>query len=611
MRPAERAAIAAAVALPACAATITDHRIGIEVSGDDAVESESIRVRLEEQGDLDAWRVYLVNMEADDEILDATARVLDLDGREVGDVPRRSHQRIESPGYDLYNSSWIDVIPFPPLSVGQTIAVDLRIKKKPRYPSTGIPLAAPCRQTKLTVKVDAPGKKLRHRLRDPDGTMHVKEGPGSLSLEATDVPASQDAPLGPSAAGLSILRVAWDGDATWESVAAWYRRFAALPATPDPAVAARAKEITKGMEGPRDRVDALARFVKQDVRYEAVEIGAGGWVPHAASETLARRWGDCKDKAELLRQMAAAIGIEGQLVLLHAGAELEVDPEFPTPDTFNHCILALPAKAAGATSDDPVVDGKLLVDATVVRGGIGWLSAADQGDWALLTGNDGGRLVRIPDLAGSEERDLSIEGAVGPDGVVDASVKLAIAGGQAVPWIERMARDAPSSVEASIRTLLGEIFPAATFDRLDVREVLGAAPKVELSAHALLLDPLRGEPPDRWLPAPALTAMPGPRLFDDRKVPVVLQVGTSRTRIVLRLPGCAPSPVDETVDTAAGRVHQRVSAAPDGATVIEREVAITRSRIGVDELAEASRLAVAESRADKRRVGLHCSGGGS
>ena len=59
-----------------------------------------------------------------------------------------------------------------------------------------------------------------------------------------------------------------------------------------------------------EKMQTLAAFVQRDVRYVGIELGIGGYQPHPAAEVFAHRYGDCKDKATLLRSMLREIGVD-------------------------------------------------------------------------------------------------------------------------------------------------------------------------------------------------------------------------------------------------------------------------------------------------------------
>ena len=62
----------------------------------------------------------------------------------------------------------------------------------------------------------------------------------------------------------------------------------------------------------------LAEFVQQDIRYVGIELGIGGFQPHPAPDVFSHRYGDCKDKATLVRTMLREIGVDSYYVLINA-----------------------------------------------------------------------------------------------------------------------------------------------------------------------------------------------------------------------------------------------------------------------------------------------------
>ena len=67
--------------------------------------------------------------------------------------------------------------------------------------------------------------------------------------------------------------------------------------------------LTAGKSSLLSKIQAIAGFVQHDIRYVAIELGIGGWQPHAAAEVFSHRYGDCKDKATLMHAMLHEIGV--------------------------------------------------------------------------------------------------------------------------------------------------------------------------------------------------------------------------------------------------------------------------------------------------------------
>jgi hypothetical protein len=225
--------------------------------------------------------------------------------------------------------------------------------------------------------------------------------------ELVDVPAIPDEPRMPQAATVAgRLGLHWRSPATqaasrsWGDVARWYGGLAAprLAATPPMQAATRTL-----VANAADPIRVLARFAQRDVRYVAVEIGIGGYQPHAAGEIFANRYGDCKDKATLLKAMLKEIGVESYYVVVHTTRGM-VDPSFASIGSFNHVISAIripkeKAKGLHAVVEHPKLGALLLFDPTSTTTPFGHLPSSLQASRGLLVTADGGELIDMPSHA--------------------------------------------------------------------------------------------------------------------------------------------------------------------------------------------------------------------
>ncbi|MFT3760105.1 DUF3857 domain-containing transglutaminase family protein [Thauera sp.] len=154
-------------------------------------------------------------------------------------------------------------------------------------------------------------------------------------------------------------RVAVSTVADYGTFAAAYRDMIAGRDAVTPEIQALADELTAGKETPREQARALYEWVAGNIRYVAIHMGRGGWVPHAASEVLSRRYGDCKDHVTLLAALLRARGIDSSPVLLNAGNSYWL-PQYPTLASFNHALLYLPTLDLYVDSTARYVDFGLL-----------------------------------------------------------------------------------------------------------------------------------------------------------------------------------------------------------------------------------------------------------
>ncbi len=188
----------------------------------------------------------------------------------------------------------------------------------------------------------------------------------------------------------------------WQQMGSWYENLARGRRESSQELKDKAKAITQSAATPVDKMRTIARFLQQEVRYVAIELGIGGWQPHAAPEVFAHRYGDCKDKATLMAAMLEQIGIQSYTVVIntHRGA---VGPQTQAYlGAFNHVILAikLPEGAEGpwllATMQHPKLGRILFFDPTDQLTPFGEIRGALQANYGLLVTPGGGELVALP-----------------------------------------------------------------------------------------------------------------------------------------------------------------------------------------------------------------------
>src|SRR6185437_11291383 len=80
------------------------------------------------------------------------------------------------------------------------------------------------------------------------------------------------------------------------------------------------EKIRAASTNPKTRAEQALALVQDRVRYVALLMGQGGYVPAAAETTWSRRFGDCKAKTALLLGILHSLGIEADPVLVQASA---------------------------------------------------------------------------------------------------------------------------------------------------------------------------------------------------------------------------------------------------------------------------------------------------
>jgi len=196
----------------------------------------------------------------------------------------------------------------------------------------------------------------------------------------------------------------------------------------------KVNELTAGAKTELEKIHAIGHYV-QNIRYISIQIGlsrGGGLRPHTAAEVFAKGYGDCKDKANLMRAMLKVIDITAYPVAIFSGDPTYVREEWASPQQFNHCIIAI--KVSDATQAPTVVAhaklGRLLLfDATDDDTPVGDLPQHEQGSLALLMAGDSGGLMRMP-ITPPESNgfDRQIKGSLDADGSITANIRESFLG---------------------------------------------------------------------------------------------------------------------------------------------------------------------------------------
>lgn len=189
--------------------------------------------------------------------------------------------------------------------------------------------------------------------------------------------------------------------ADWMEVSRWETTLYDPQVIVDDAVAGKARELTANAKTELEKIRAIGRYV-QDLQYISIDIGVGygnGIRPRPSNLVLSRGYGDCKDKANLMRAMLRALKIEAYPIAIFSGDPTFVRQEWASPGQFNHCIIAV--RVSSETNAPTVINheklGRLLIfDATDAYTPVGDLPDYLQGSLALIIAGENGGLTRMP-----------------------------------------------------------------------------------------------------------------------------------------------------------------------------------------------------------------------
>jgi tetratricopeptide (TPR) repeat protein len=172
--------------------------------------------------------------------------------------------------------------------------------------------------------------------------------------------------------------------ASWEEVGRWFADSLRPKLEVTPELRAKSEDLTKGKNTEEEKIRAIYDFVSARFRYIGIDLGVGRYAPHAASEVLSNRYGDCKDKHTLFAALLDAAGIPANAALI--SSKFNIDPVFPSPSVFDHVVTAVPRG-----------QGFLFLDTTPEIAPLGLLISNLRDRQALVVSHPGGsRLVSTP-----------------------------------------------------------------------------------------------------------------------------------------------------------------------------------------------------------------------
>lgn len=213
----------------------------------------------------------------------------------------------------------------------------------------------------------------------------------------------------------------------WEQVGKYYWGLVREQLVPNEELKKAVETALKGVDRKDEAkvVAALYGFVVTNTRYVALEFGIHGYKPYRVDRILARKFGDCKDKASLIHAMLKVAGVDSRLVLLRMRHLGTLSPEVASLAAFNHAIAYVPKL-------------DLFLDGTAEFHGSRELASSDRVANVLIVEPDGpSRFLTTPE-ANAEDNvtSLSLDVTLKVDGSAAAKGTL-VAKGQGAPEMRR------------------------------------------------------------------------------------------------------------------------------------------------------------------------------
>lgn len=298
---------------------------------------------------------------------------------------------------NLFGDIRVTRAPLPALGAGAVVETEIVMVERVPFPGAGAVTRAslqrlvPAQHVRLSIqapsalpfryRVDAaPGLTPRHT---------VENGLEQWTFDTGPTVPPDDFPLMVPSDVHMFPTVTFSTGKSWNDIATGYAKIIEEKLS-QAKVGDLAARLTKGKTTRDAKIAAIVEFLNHEIRYTGVELAQASLFPSTPAETLARKYGDCKDKSLLLVALLRSAGIDAHLALLSAGARLDVAPDQPGMGLFDHAIVRI----AGEPS--------LWIDATAETARVGQLPAMDRGRWSLVVDSRTSDLVRVDEARSTD-----------------------------------------------------------------------------------------------------------------------------------------------------------------------------------------------------------------
>lgn len=303
---------------------------------------------------LDNYGTQVVSVEPNSERLRFTGAVVLSPQGEITTFDPKTVQIQDTDSYDIFVDDYDVVLPLPNLEVGSVALleyekeIDLAARHTPWATYFSPQTERPKAVVELEVSWAAGVKPVWH---NPFKPFECEETASKLFCRASNLPAVQ---LGDVVRYLDVLDYfTLAQDMTWGQVVALSREGFDAAVRNDDGVTKVFNRLIADVEGKEDTLAVLFEFVSREIRYVSSSEGSHGITPHAVSQTLGQRYGDCKDKSALLVALLSRAGIAAHPVLVSTDRFAAEPLVLPTMGYFNHMIVCGELPSRGRFCVDP------------------------------------------------------------------------------------------------------------------------------------------------------------------------------------------------------------------------------------------------------------------
>ncbi len=259
----------------------------------------------------------------------------------------------------------------------------------------------------------------------------------------------------------------------WDAVGRWYWNLVKEQLVVDAKIRAAVAEVLAGLPKGADeraKVHALYKHVIVSTRYVGLEFGIHGFKPYRTTDVYDRRFGDCKDKASLLKVMLGVAGIPSHLVLVRTRDQGTIGATPASLSAFNHAITYVPSL-------------DLYLDGTAEFSGPEELPTGDQGATVLVVKDGAGAELRTIPVSKPGDNTQKVKQTItlAADGTAVVQHDLTVTGAGAAGW--RSILQSSDNRKERLTNAWGAQFPGVTVEDIQAPTLGDVLQPVKLTSR--------------------------------------------------------------------------------------------------------------------------------
>ena len=404
-------------------------------------------------------RQHAFSYEADREVVQLKgARVFRGDGR-VDEAIEYGEAAADDPSIAMYTSARNFIVQLPRLEPGDVVEVKYRIDDvTPRneyadyFGEVAYLQSDEPTQNAEYVLITPKSRKfyIDEQLPGLERTEKVNDGQHIYRFVAKKVPAiDPEVSMPPWPEVLGFVHVSTYKD--FKELGRWYWGLAKDQFDLDDETRKLVREITKDSQSELDKVRAVFAWVVKNTRYVALEFGIYGHKPRRCVQTVARGWGDCKDKATVIVSMLRELGIDSTIVIVRTQMRGDFASSIASLAPYDHAIAYVPKY-------------DLYLDGTAEYTGAEELPRMDLQAQAILVNKGDAETVRLP--APDPKKNVitrTVQASLEATGDARVALSFETRGVDASSWRRRF--EAEATRHERLLADLGGEFPGLELDK--------------------------------------------------------------------------------------------------------------------------------------------------